>query len=228
MNKNLLKKRTLKSLALSSLLAFTSPTWAQGWFGGDAPPPSLTLAPAEIAINIPLPVQGRDLERLLSRAGGSKSLTELKARAVRKFSEVLRKELDAKLREHFDGEEIPLVQEGGLLTLHNFLDIAVGRQLNDMETTADYELERGTLTLSGTFHYRLENNSGEALGERRLDIAELRVQEKYQVKTPLDGGEAENTADQATEQALMKLVGQLLERIVDDLEADELRDMAAP
>lgn len=228
MNKNLSKKHTLNSLALSGLLAFTSPTWAQGWFGSNAAPPSLTLAPAEIAINIPTPVQGRDLELLLSRAGGGKSLTELKTRAVHKFSELLRKELDTELREYFDSEEVPVVPQGGFLTLHNSLDIAVGRQLNDMETTADYELERGTLTLSGTFHYRLENNSGEALRERRLDIAELQVQEKYQVKTPLDGGEAENSTDQATEQALSKLVGQLLERIEDDLEADELRDMAAP
>ncbi|MBB3061617.1 hypothetical protein [Microbulbifer rhizosphaerae] len=227
MNKNLLKKRTLNTLALSSLLAFTSPTWALDWFGGDAAPPSLTLAPAEIAIELPAPIH-RDLELLLSGTGGGKSLAELESRAVRKFSTLLRKELDTELRKHFEGEGVPLVQEGGLLTLRNFLDIAVSRQLHEMETTADYELERGVLTLSGTFHYRLENNSGEALRERRLDIAELQVQEKYLVKAPLGGGEAENSSDQATEQALTKLVGLLLERVEDDLEADELRDMTAP
>jgi hypothetical protein len=217
-----------RSLALAGLLAFSCASHAlQGFFGsGESDAPSLSIASTEIAMDVPVPMQGENLALLLAQAGQGGGLSELKESSVRKFSDYLRGELDTQLREHFDDEAVPLVEQKGFFTLRNFLDITVSKQLTDLRNASSYELERGTVELSGDFHYRLENVAGEAVREQRVDIAELRVREKYRVKTATDDAKSEDNTDEAIERALAQLVKRLLNRIEDNLEADELRKMA--
>lgn len=211
-------------------LCLNSSALAQGGFlgfGGDEKPPSLTLAPAEIAVDVPTPVQGNDLALLLAQAGSGNSLSALKEEAARKFSAHLQREWHDRLQEFFVDEGVPLVQRDGFLTLHSFLDISVSKQLTDLKSSGSFEVERGTLELSGDFHYQLKNPAGAVLQDQRLDIADLRVREKYQVKTSLAGGGIEDSTDVAIERALAEMVQRLLDRIEDQLEADQLRELAA-
>ncbi len=223
--------RLLRRLHIASFLFFfaNSAVYAQGGFlgsGGDTTNPSLTLAPVEIVLNVPTPVNGNNLDLLLARGSGN-SLSALKEQATRKFTAQLRSEWYDRLREFFVDEEVPLVQRDGFLTLHSFLDISVSTQLTDLKSSGNFEVERGTLKLSGDFHYQLKNPAGATLQGQSFDIADLRVQEKYLVKTPNGGGEVEDTTDAAIERALAKVVRRLLDRIEDQLEADQLREMAA-
>ncbi|WP_323846203.1 hypothetical protein [Microbulbifer magnicolonia] len=211
-------------------LCVHSDAFAQGGFlgiGGSEQTPSLTLAPAKIAVDVPTPVQGNNLALLLAQAGSGNSLSALKEEAAQKFSAQLRRELHSALEKFFADEEVPLAQQGGQLLLHSAVDISISKQLRDLKNAEKYELERGTLELSGDFHYRLESAAGANLRERRIDIADLRVREKYQVKTPHGGGEAEDSTDQAIEAALVEMVRRLVDRIEDQLEAEQLRELAA-
>ncbi|MFC6633788.1 hypothetical protein [Microbulbifer taiwanensis] len=211
-------------------LCFNSSASAQGGFlgiGGDEQTPSLTLAPAQIAVDVPTPVHGNNLALLLAQAGSGNSLSALKEKAAQKFSDQLRRELHRRLEEFFADEEVPLLREGGLLTLHSFVDITVSKQLSDLKNSDRYELERGSLGLAGEFRYQLQNAAGQPLRERRIDIGELRVRENYRVKTPHDGGEVEDSTDEAITEALAEVVKRLQDRIEDQLEADTLRELAA-
>lgn len=222
----------LRGLALCGLLSFGlhNPVTAQEGFlgfGGSQDTPSISLAATQITMDVPTPVQGNDLAFLLAQAGGGGGLTELKQQAAQKFSAFLREELHRALRDYFADEKVPLVEQGGYLTLHNFAKVSVSKQLNDLKTSSNYELERGTLKLSGEFHYRLDNLAGNTLREQRIDLADLRVRESYKVKTPHGDGELEDTTDAAIEEALAEMVERIIDRIEDQLEADELRQLAA-
>lgn len=227
-----MNKLSIRSRLSSGLLflIFSCGVHAQGGFlgfGGDErEPPSLALVPAEIALDVPTPVQGDDLALLLAQAGSGNGLSALKEKAARKFSARLQRELYRQLQEFFTDEGVPLVQQDGYLTLRNFLDISVGKKLNDLKNTGGRQLERGTVELSGDYHYRLENPAGKPVREGRIDIAELGVAEKYRVSR--SGGEVEDNTDAAIDEALAEMVERLLDRIEDDLEADELRALAAP
>lgn len=211
-------------------LCVNSAALAQGGFlgiGGDKQIPSVTLAPAEVAVDVPTPVQGNNLALLLAQAGSGNGLSALKEEAGRQFSIRLQRELHGQLEELLADEGVPLVQQNGQLTLYSFFDVSVSKQLSDLKNSGKYELERGTLTLSGDFHYRLQNAAGTTAHEQRIDIAELRVKEKYRVKTPLGGGEVDDTTDAAIEEALVEMVERVLDRIEDELEPEQLRALAA-
>lgn len=212
------------------LLCVNSAALAQDGFfgiGGDKHTPSVTLAPAEIAVDVPTPVQGNNLALLLAQAGSGNGLSALKEEAAQKFSMRLQRELHTRLEEFFADEEVPLVRQDGMLTLYSYVDASVSKQLSDLKNSGKYELERGTVTLSGDFHYQLQNAAGSTVREQRVDIAELRVKEKYRVKTPLGGGEVEDTTDAAIEEALVEMVERILDRIEDELEPEQLRALAA-
>lgn len=227
-----MNKLSIPSRLASGLLflIFSCSVSAEGGFlgfGGDeAETPSLTLVPAEIALDVPTPVQGEDLALLLAQAGSDNGLSAMKEKAARKFTARLQRELYVQLQAFFTDEEVPIVQQDGYLTLHNFLDISVGKKLNALKNTGGRQLERGTVELGGDYHYRLENPAGKPLREGRIDIAELRVREKYRVSR--SDGEVEDNTDAAIDEALAEMVERLLDRIEDDLEADELRALAAP
>lgn len=197
-----------------------------GFGGGDEHTPSLTLRPADIALDVPTPAQGEDLTLLLAQAGSGNGLSAIKEKAARKFTAELQRVLYTHLQAFFDDEEVPLVQQNGFLTLHNFLDISVSKQLNNLQTSGDTEVEQGYVELSGDFHYRLDNTAGTALREQRIDIADLRVREKYQVKRSATGT-ATDTTDAAISRALEKMVKRLVDRVEDQLDADTLRELAA-
>ncbi|SHF29411.1 hypothetical protein SAMN04487965_1858 [Microbulbifer donghaiensis] len=212
------------------LLCINSAAIAQSGFfgaGDDEYIPSLTLVPAEIAVDVPTPVQGNNLALLLAQADGGNSLSALKEQAAQKFSTRLQREYHSQLEEFFADEEVPLVQQNGMLSLRTSISLSVSKQLNDLKDSGKYELERGTLELSGDFHYRLQNAAGSTLSEQRIDIGSLRITEKYRVKTPHDGGEVEDTTNAAIEEALVEMVKRLLDRAEDQLEADQLQALAA-
>ena len=219
--------RLLCRLFIASFL-FSSANTAVYAQGGDKTNPSLVLAPAKIVLDVPTPVKGNNLILLLAQGDSGNSLSALKEKATRKFIAQLRSEWNDRLQEFFVDEEVPLVQQNGFLTLHSFLDISVSAQLTSLKSYGSFELERGILELSGDFHYQLENRAGGTLREQRIDIADLRVREKYKVKTPQSGGEAEDTTDAAIERALAAVVLRLLDHIEDQLEADQLRELATP
>ena len=227
-----MKNHKLRELGLCCLLSLglhSAATAQEGFlgFGDGKDAPSVTLATTEITMDVPTPVQGNDLALLLAQASGSGGLSELKQQSAQKFSNYLRQELTTALEDFFADEKVPLVKQGGFLSLFNFAHVSISKQLNDLKNASNYELERGTLKLSGDFHYRLENLAGSSLREQRIDLADLRVRENYKVKTPHGEGEAEDTTDAAIEDALSEMVERIIDRIEDQLEADELRRLAA-
>lgn len=214
------------SAAMVGLL-LAAPGLAQGLFGGnDTPPPNITLAHTEIAAEIPTPLQGNDFDALLAQATSSEGLSATRDQAIQLFSERLRYKLDTALREFFADEEVPLITSNDSLTLHNSIDISVAKQLSGLKNSGNYEVERGNLSASGDYHFRLNAPSGHVLKEKRLDIADLRLRGKYQIKTPLGSGESEDNTDEQLQKMVDMLVERIVDRIEDDLEADSLRELS--
>lgn len=218
---------TTCQMTLCSLMAFTAlPIAAQGLFGGDEKPlPQITLAYTEIAADIPTPLQGNDMETLLAQATSGQGLTAARDAATRAFSAQLREKLDAALREFFTEEQVPLGTSNSSLTLHNSIDISVVKQLSGLKNSGDFELERGNLSASGDYHFRLQDPNGQVLKEKRIDIADLRIKGNYQIKTYTNGQDAEDSTSAELEKLLDTLVTRIVDRIEDDLEADSLRDI---
>lgn len=218
-------------LALAGLLLLSTTATARvpddmrGW-SRDGQTPSLYIPPAEIAIDVPMPVNGANLGLLLAQVGKGTSLSSIKEATRRKYQQHLQGELSAQLREFFTDEEVPLVDKEGLLTLRSQLQVKVIKHLSKLESRGGYELERGTVELSGSFHYQLQDLAGAPLREESLDLSNLKVSEHYSAKST-SGGEAEDNTEQAIKLALSKLVKKILREIDGDLEADELRDIAA-
>ncbi|WP_299593952.1 hypothetical protein [uncultured Microbulbifer sp.] len=214
-----------RSAALVALLLAT-PGWAQGLFGGsDTPPPNIKLAYTEVAAEIPTPLQGNDFDALLAQATSGKGLSATRNKAIEAFSEQLRSKLDAALKAFFADEEIPLISDSRALTLHNSIDISIAKQLSGLKNSGNYEVERGNLSATGDYHFRLDAPNGEVLKEKRLDIADLRLKGKYQIKTPLGSEAAEDNTDEQLQKMLDTLVERIVDRIEDDLEADSLREL---
>ncbi|WP_105102520.1 hypothetical protein [Microbulbifer pacificus] len=216
-------------LVLCTLMALaTSPAVGQGLFGGEAGPlPQIALARTEIAADIPTPLQGNDMEALLAQATSGQGLTAARDAATRAFSDQLRDKLDTALRAFFIDEQVPLGAGNGALALHNFIDISVVKQLNGLKNSGRFELERGNLSASGDYHFRLQAPDGRILKERRVDIADLRIKGNYQIKTYNNGQDAEDTTPAELDKLLDILVVRILDRIEDDLEADSLREMTS-
>lgn len=216
-------------LALCAMMALPSaPSLALGLFGdSDEPPlPQITLARTEVAAEIPTPLQGNDMQALLAQATSGEGLAAVRDAATRAFNEQLQSKLDRALREFFAEEQVELVASNHSLTLHNFIDISIVKQLSGLKSSENYELERGNLSASGDFHFRLQAPGGKVLIERRLDIAELRLKASYQIKTYNNGQAAEDSTPAELEKLTENLVARILDRIEDDLEADSLRDIA--
>lgn len=195
-------------------------------FGGDDQIPTLNIAPAQIDLNVPMPVNSANLTLLLAQAGKGHDLSSVKDAALRKYHQHLQHELSTRLNDFFADEEVPLVDSQGMLSLHNRLDVKVVKHLSELQSEGDYDLESGTITLSGSFYFRLRNYADETLLEQNLDISDLKVSEKYRLKSSRSGGAVEDNTESAIKQALTEMVVKILKRIDGDLEADELQDLA--
>lgn len=221
-----MNKLIARSVALFTLL-LSSAAWCQGLFGGsDEPTPKITLAHTQIAAEIPTPLQGNDFDALLAQATSGNGLSAVREKAIRDFSQQLRFKLDNALREFFDDEEVSLITDNGSLTLHNSIDISVVKQLSGLKNRGDYEVEKGNLSASGDYHFSLNSPSGEVLKEKRVDIADLNLKGKYQIKTPLGSGNAEDDTEEQLQKLADILVARIIDRIEDDLEADSLRELS--
>ncbi|GAA5524691.1 hypothetical protein Maes01_01248 [Microbulbifer aestuariivivens] len=201
-------------------------TAQQGLFGDDQPPPSVTLASTDIRLDVPTPTTGNDFAALLAQAS-SGGLSEMKQEAAERFSNHLRQAMQERLRQYLRDEEVPLVEQGGQLTLHTQFDAGISKQLTELKSSDRYETERGTLLIGGGFLYRLSSADGKSLREERIDLGELRLQPRYKVRTDLRSGEVEDSTDEAIEESLEKMAERLLDRIEDQLEADALRQFSA-
>lgn len=219
--------RTLLGLLGSAALLLSSPQLSaqDGFFSDDGQTPSVTLASGEIRLDVPTPVSGNDLALLLAQAS-SGGLSQLKNEAAARFSTHLRQAMAERLRELLTDEDVPLVQQGGFLTLHTQFDAGISKQLTDLKNSDRYETERGTLLVSGEFRYWLSSVSGQTLREKRIDLGDLRLENRYRVRTNHRSGEIEDSTDEAIEEMLEEMADQLLDRIEDQLEADELRQLA--
>lgn len=223
-----MRKSTFRQLALAGLVTFglSAQTAAQIW-GGDEHTPSLVIAPTDIEIDVPMPVSSGNLQLLLAQATSGGGLAELKQQAVRNYTQHLHSELARELYEYLDDEEVPLVEKDGVLSLQNAIELKVIKHLSAMKPKGDHDLEQGKVALNGEFRYTLKNRNGTALREQRIDINELDIQEKYLVRTYHDGRASDDNTEEAIKKALSELVEELVEAMEDNLEADELREMAA-
>ncbi|WP_105102521.1 hypothetical protein [Microbulbifer pacificus] len=225
-----MRTSTIRRLALAGLLTigFTTQAQAQGGFwGGDEHIPSLVIAPSQIQIDVPMPVSSGNLQLMLAQAGDGGGLAGLKQQAVRNYTQHLHSELARELYEYLEDEDVPLVKEDGVLNLQNSLDLKVIKHLAGMKAKGDYDLEQGNVALSGEFRYTLTNRGGVALREQRIKIDDLKITRKYLTRIYMDGRESEDNTEEAIKKALSELVEKLVESMEDNLEADQLREMAA-
>ncbi|WP_346838203.1 hypothetical protein [Microbulbifer sp. SAOS-129_SWC] len=217
-----------RRLALAGLLTLSMTGAAHAaLFGDDAPIPTLDIAPPKIEMDVPMPVSGTDLKSLLSAIGKNHSLSQIKDAAIQNYRSYLQQELDTRLRAHFVDQQVPLVSREGMLSLHDQMKLKVIKNFSDLESGADYDLERGTVKIDGHFRYQLYNAAGSAVAAREVDLSGLHISEEYEMKSPRNGGAAKNTTESAIKLALSKMVDGIIDKIEDDLEADELRDLAA-
>lgn len=218
-----------RRLAMAGLLLVSTihTAQAQGFLGlgGEDTNPSLSLAPPSIALNIPMPVNSANLTLLLAQAGEGGSLTSLKEAKVRRYSEHLRVAFGSELRQFLLDEEVPLVDDRGQLDLLTDFDLTVVKQLGDMRSEGNFDLERGNIEITGRFSYRIADRGGRSLQEDTLDIHRLKLREPYQVRVQRGGGQVEDTTDQAILNLLSALASKVIARIDGDIEADELRDL---
>ena len=218
----------LRRLAISGLLGIgVSVQAAAQFWSGDEHTPSLVVTPTNIQIDVPMPVSSGNLQLMLAQATSGGGLAELKQQAVRTYTQHLQSELARELYEHLDDEEVPVVEKNGVLSLQNTIDLKVIKHLSAMKPKGDYDLEQGKVGLSGEFSYTLKNRSGTALREQRVNIDDLNIREKYLVRTYHDGRASEDNTEEAIKEALSELVEELMEAMEENLEADQLREMAA-
>ncbi len=213
------------------LLVLSVPTWAQGNFLGfkdDAVNPRVRVAPAEIALDIPMPVSGAGLAELLEKANAGLSLTAIKDEALRTYHTHVHNELSRQLTERFTDSEVPLVERAAHLTLKNTLDVKVIKRFSDLRTGSEYKLERGKVELEGVYRYQWLTSEGRVIRAGEIDIAGLRISESYKTKTPLGGGgNGEDTTEESIKRALAEMVDEMLDESEDDFEAEQLRTLAS-
>ena len=215
-------------LALAGLLGIgvCAQASAQFW-SGDEHTPSLVIAPSNIQIDVPMPVSSGNLQLMLAQAASGGGLAELKQQAVRNYTQHLHGEFARELYEFLEDEKVPLVESDGVLNLQNAVDLKVIKHLTSMKPKGNYDIEQGNVALSGEFRYTFSNRTGTALREQRINISELDIQEKYLVRTYHDGRASEDNTEEAIKDALSELAEALLEAMEDNLEADQLREMAS-
>lgn len=225
-----MRTSTLRRLALAGLLSisFTAHTQAQsGFWGSGEHTPSLVIAPAQIQIDVPMPVSSGNLELMLAQAGSGGGLADLKQQAIRTYTQHLHSELARELYEYLDDEEVPLVQENGVLNLHNTLNLRVIKHLAGMKPKGDYDLEQGNVAIKGEFRYALSNRNGAPLREQQISIDDMKISRKYLTRIYHDGRESDDNTEEAIKKALSEMVERLVESMEENLEADQLREMAA-
>ncbi|WP_066961553.1 hypothetical protein [Microbulbifer sp. Q7] len=216
--------RTLGAL-LASMPLVADANSGDGWLGVGSEDPliRLAVAPVEIAIEAPTPLTGNNLELLLALSGGG-GLGEIREKAAREFSLYLDQQVQRRFGDFFEDERVHLVDNRAPLTLHTNFDIAIRQQIVDIRSTRDYDLEKGTMTAYGKFHYRVQGAA--ALREGTVDIADFKLRARYSTRAPKDGGVVEDTTRQATERLLEDIAEEVLDRIEDELEADALLALA--
>ncbi|WP_043319919.1 hypothetical protein [Microbulbifer sp. HZ11] len=219
--------RRLFAAGMVSLALSTSTSAQDSFWGGDDHTPSLAIAATEIQLDVPMPVSSGDMQLMLALAGNGGGLADLKKEAIRNYTQHIHSELARVLYGYLEDEEVPLVAENGLLQLQNKLNLKVIKHLSAMKPKGDHDLEQGNVTLKGEFRYILSNRSGTALREQRVSIDDMKITEKYRVRTYHDNRAGEDTTEAAIKEALTEMVEELVEAMEDNLEADELRDMAA-
>ncbi|MFV8782981.1 hypothetical protein ACNKU7_11205 [Microbulbifer sp. SA54] len=219
----------IRNLALAGLLSAASvSSMAQsGLWGGDDANLSMTIAPAELKIDVPMPVSSGNLQVMLAQATNDGGLADLKQEAVRKYSQHIHSELGRELSDLLEGEDVLLVQDSGALKLQNSLDVKVIKHLGGMAPRGNYDLEKGTIQVTGEFRYTLSNKAGSSLREQRINLEDLKVKSKYLVRTPHDGSAADDNTEEAIREALSEMVEELVEQMEESLDADNLKALAA-
>ncbi|WP_160151947.1 hypothetical protein [Microbulbifer sp. ALW1] len=222
------RKLALASLFSLGTIAFAAQAQAQnGFWGGDEHIPSLNITPAAIDIDVPMPVSSGNLQLMLAQATNGGGLADLKQQALRTYTQHLHSELARELTDYLDGEDVPLVQQDGVLSLQNNLKLKVIKHLSAIKPQKSYDLEQGNIALTGEFSYKLQNRSGAALREQRITIDDLDITRKYVIRTYHDGREGSDNTEEAIKKALTELVEELVESMESNLEADQLKEMAA-
>ncbi|WP_231758300.1 hypothetical protein [Microbulbifer elongatus] len=224
--------RTL-ALIFACLTAWSpalSANTATGWSGytGGEPEFWLSVAPSDIRIEAPTPLTGSNLQILLALSGSNSGLGEMRKKANDAFGVYLKQQVQQQFGAFFDDERVRVVEGAAPLTLHTAFDVTVRQKILDIFSSKEYDVEKGTMTAYGKFHYRLLGSNGDtpALREGSVDIADLKLQARYRTKAPKDGGTVEDTTREATERLLEDLAEELLDELEDILEADALQELA--
>lgn len=171
-------------------------------------------------------ISDTNLQLMLAQASNGNGLAEQKQQAIRTYTQHLHSELGKVLFEHLEDENVPLVQESGVLSLQNNLNLKVIKHLSAIKPKKKYDVEQGKVALTGEFSFLLQNRDGSALREQRITVDDLKITSKYRVRTYHDGSTGEDNTEEAIKKALSKLVDELAETMEDNLQADQLREMA--
>ncbi len=221
------------ALMLSCLTAWSpalSANTASGWSGytGGEPEFWLSVAPSDIRVEAPTPLTGSNLQILLALSGSNSGLGEMRKKANDAFAVYLNQQVQQQFGEFFDDERVRVVDSAAPLTLHTEFDVTVRQKILDIFSSSDYDVEKGTMTAYGKFHYQLLGSQAgaPALREGSVDIADLKLQARYRTKAPKDGGTVEDTTREATERLLEELAEEVLDEMEDILEVDALQDLA--
>lgn len=227
---------SFRSPALSlvvALVAFSPVSVAakasEGWMGMGSKDPLIRLAvtPVEIRIEAPTPLTGNNLQLLLALSGSNGGLGEIRKKASQEFSQYLDQQVQMRFGEFFADERVHLVDARAPLTLHTNFDISIRQKILDIFSGEDYDLEKGTMSAYGKFHYRLQGATRAfTLREGTVDISKLKLSARYRTRAPKDGGVVEDTTREATEELLAEIAEEVLDRVEDDLEADVLLKLA--
>ena len=199
-------------------MARTSDSWLG--LGSKDPLVRLAVTPVEIRIEAPTPLSGNNLELLLAVGG----LGELREKANREFSEYLDHEVQRRFGAFFEGERVHLVDNSAPMTLHTNFDIAIRQKILDIFSGTDYDLEKGTMSAYGKFHYRLQGAT--TLREGTVDLSKLKLSSRYRSRVPRDAGIVTDTTREATERLLAEIAEEVLDEVEDILEAKSLLELA--
>ena len=222
-------------LSLSIVTSALSPVTAMAkssdsWLGLGSEDPLIRLAvtPVEIRIEAPTPLTGNNLELLLALSGSDGGLGEMREKASREFRAYLDREVQQRFGAFFEDERVHLVDSRAPLTLHTDFDIAIRQKILDIFSSKDYDLEKGTMTVYGKFHYRLQGATADApvLREGTIDLSDLDLRARYRTRAPKGGGVVEDTTREATERLLAEIAEEVLDQVEDALEADSLLELA--
>ncbi|QKX17277.1 hypothetical protein [Microbulbifer sp. YPW1] len=224
--------RRLTFSVLYALLMFSPVAAAkapEGWMGMGSEDPVIRLAvtPVEIKIEAPTPLTGNNLQLLLALSGSNGGLGEIRKKASQEFSQYLDQQVQMQFGEFFEDERVHLVDNRAPLTLHTDFNVVIRQKILDIFSSKDYDLEKGSMTAYGEFHYRLQGAIGaHVLREGTVNISKLKLEARYRTKAPKDGGVVEDTTREATERLLAEIAEEVLDQVEDDLEADALLRLA--